>query len=375
MDYYSLGYCIVHSQCQWELDLRSIAKEKAEMLVAGAGGGPIGRSRVIALDLNSHFGALLEGLKDVLNLQRLFLLITERYSSISWTTYFFSLKELNISACTRYEVSEVIGQGMEDCTKAILSSQSLERLRLHGSPSFTDAAVDYLAQFIVNSNTLQHLLIDEYIFSVYGVRLLAKIIRCSSKVHEKDRRRLRVIYNENSAMEHHSDTLYPGKEPPTELMVRHPSSEPLQTKFDDVKDLDDVLRTCPNIVQNIHLSFPTTVTVNNLLQLAQIIYNNPTLHVKGTLRVNIDDRRDTEGLDEVLRTYPNMKQYIDSCSVNVSDLPLLLHSNHIIPQVKVTVRICDGEDIKVLDEALRERPDMCKYISLSPFLNTPLCLG
>ena len=366
MDYYSLGYCIVHSQCQWMLNLRSIAKEKAEMLVAGASDGPIGRSRVIKLNLNSHFGVLLEGLKDVLNLQELSLLMTEKYSSIPWTIYFFSLKRLIIFAYTQNKGSEGIRQGMEDVAKAMLSNQSLERLELDGSLLFTDEAVDYLAQFIVNSNTLQRLGMHEYIFSFYGVRLLAQIIRCSSKVHEKDRRRLRVIYNENSAMEHHSDTLYPGKEPLTELMVRHPGSKTLQAiKFDDVKDLDDVLRTCPNIVQNIHISLPTTVTVNNLLQLAQVMYKNPTLHMKGTLRVKITDRRDTEDLDEVLRTYPNMKQYIDSCSVNASDLPLLLHSNHIIPQVKVTVRICDGEDIKVLDEALRERPDMCKYISLS----------
>ena len=329
MDYYSLGYCIVHSQCQWMLDLRSISKEKAEMLVAGASDGPIGRSRVIGLDLNSNFGVLLEGLKDVLNLQELSLLITEKCSSIPWTTYFFSLKVLNIRAYTQNKVSEGIRQGMEDVAKAMLSNQSLERLELYGSPSFTDATVDYLAQFIVNSNTLQCLEMDKCIFSVYGVQLLAQIIHCSSKVHEKERRRLRVIYNKNSAMAHHSDTLYPGKEPHIELVVGHHSSKTLQEiKFDDVKDLDDVLRACPNIVQNIHISLPTTVTVNNLLQLAQVMYKNPTLHMKGTLRVKITDRRDTEDLDEVLRTYPNMKQYIDSCSVNLSDLPLLLHGSH-----------------------------------------------
>ena len=251
MDYYSLGYCIVHSQCEWLLDLKSIAKEKAEMLVAGASDGPIAMAKVIGLHLNSHFGVLLEGLKDVLNLKELSLLITEKYSNIPWTTYFFSLKVLKIRAYTHNKVSEGIRQGMEDCTKAMLSNQSLERLILHGSPSFTDAAVDYLAQFIVNSNTLQYLEMDKYIFFVYGIRLLAQIIRCSSKVHEMERRRVRVIYNKNSAMAHHSDTLYPGKEPPVELVVRHHSSKTLQEiKCDDVKDLDDVLRTCPNIRHN-----------------------------------------------------------------------------------------------------------------------------
>ena len=58
MDYYSLGYCIVHSQCQWMLDLTFITKEKAEMLVAGTSDGPIGRSRVIGLKLDRHIGVM-----------------------------------------------------------------------------------------------------------------------------------------------------------------------------------------------------------------------------------------------------------------------------------------------------------------------------
>ena len=134
----------------------------------------------------------------------------------------------------------------------------------------------------------------------------------------------------------------------------------------DVGDIKELLKAYPNMGQcNVHLSVHrVTVNVSDLLQLAQVMYNNPTLHIIGELRVNIDNRRDTEGLAEVLRTYPNMEQYI-FCSVNASDLPLLLHSNHIIPQVKVTVMICDEEDIKVVDEILKEHPDMHKYISLS----------
>ena len=48
MDYYSLGYCISHSQCQWVLSLegrKEISKEKIEMLADGArevtGGGKV----------------------------------------------------------------------------------------------------------------------------------------------------------------------------------------------------------------------------------------------------------------------------------------------------------------------------------------------
>ena len=416
MDYYSLGYCIVHSQCQWMLDLKSITKEKAEMLVAGASDGPIGRSRVIGLHLLGHIAIkILHGLKDVLNLQDLYIYNIKKSINIPWS---------DLSSLQRLTIHGLIDERMEDFIKAMFSNQSLERLELFGQLIFDDEAVEYLAQFIVNSKSLQYVGIGKEVFSFNGLSILAQIIRCNLKVHERERRRLRVIYNKDSDrvspnMPYHGDTLYPGNEPPIELVVLIYSNETLEVIVNDVNDLDDVLRACPNMGQHIHIS--TGVNVNNLLSLAQVLYNNHMLHVKvapdvndvgdieellkaypnmgqcnvdlsaygvtvnvndllplaqvmhnhptlhiieGTLRVKIDDRKDTQGLDELLRTYPNMKQYV-SCSVNASGLPLLLHSIHIIPQVKVTVRICDGEDIKVLDETLKEHADMRKYISLS----------
>ena len=293
MDYYSLGYCIVHSQCQWMLDLKSITKEKAEMLVAGASDGPIGRSRVIGLKLDNHFGILLDGLKDVLNLQELSLLITERFSNIPWT-HFLSLQVLNI-----HSSREGIRQGMEDFAKAMMSNPSLERLELSGRLPFTDTTVDCLAQFIVNSNTLKYLGIGVYVFSVYGLRLLAHIIRYSLKVHEKERRRVRVKTAIN--IENHSDALYPGNDPPIELVVLSSKSETRKVKFDNVKDLDEVLKAYPNMGQHIHISLPTPVKVNNLLSLAQVLHNNHMLHaMKVTLKVN-----NVKG-KELLRAYLNM---------------------------------------------------------------------
>ena len=41
MDYYSLGYCISHSKCQWLLSLtgrRGLSKEKITMLCKGTAG-------------------------------------------------------------------------------------------------------------------------------------------------------------------------------------------------------------------------------------------------------------------------------------------------------------------------------------------------
>ena len=131
------------------------------------------------------------------------------------------------------------------------------------------------------------------------IRLLAQIIRCSSKVHEKERRRLRIMI-ENSD----SDTLYQLKsnEPPVELVVNRSVR---YVNLYDVKDVDDVLRACPNMGKHIHsISSSTPITVDNLLSLAQVLYNNHMLHVPVALNVN--DVRDMKG---ILKAYPNFPHF------------------------------------------------------------------
>ena len=57
LDYYSLGYCISHSQCHWVLNLREegIDKTRAKMLSAGTGSRSEARGRVLELGGNwSH---------------------------------------------------------------------------------------------------------------------------------------------------------------------------------------------------------------------------------------------------------------------------------------------------------------------------------
>ena len=65
----------------------------------------------------------------------------KKFSNIPWTD-FFSLQVLNIDTGSKDEIR----QGIEDFAKAMLSTQSLERLTLHGWLSLTHATVDYLAQ-------------------------------------------------------------------------------------------------------------------------------------------------------------------------------------------------------------------------------------
>ena len=51
MDYYSLGYCIAHSQCQWMLTLnvKEISEEKIKMLTSGASTEGVASGKVIGL--------------------------------------------------------------------------------------------------------------------------------------------------------------------------------------------------------------------------------------------------------------------------------------------------------------------------------------
>ena len=72
MDYYSLGYCIVHSHCDWVLDFDNEHQEvDSEMLVAGASLRPDTNGRVVGLHASDtdFLATLLVGLKDILHLQ------------------------------------------------------------------------------------------------------------------------------------------------------------------------------------------------------------------------------------------------------------------------------------------------------------------
>ena len=60
MDYYSLGYCIVHSHCDWVLDFDNEHQEEdSEMLVAGASLRPDTSGRVVGLHAINHIAITL----------------------------------------------------------------------------------------------------------------------------------------------------------------------------------------------------------------------------------------------------------------------------------------------------------------------------
>ena len=237
MDYYSLGYCVVHSQCDWVLDFEfdDHHKEDSEMLVAGASLRPDTSGRVVGLhasdtDIDETFLAtLLVGLKDILHLHELSVVPSTKFNHIPWSDLSslrvlelrindddtimrldtilsaLSLESLGIS-CIDFEPSldhddcvalaraastlkelklheiSILKIGVEVITKALVGNKSLERLELTCDCSFTDTAADCLAQFITSSTTLQLRLCW---FSVRGLLVLAQATH-NPTVHTKN---------------------------------------------------------------------------------------------------------------------------------------------------------------------------------------------
>ena len=102
LDYYSLGYCVSHSQCQWVLGLgkMEIGKTEVKMLVAGAGTRSEPRGRVVGLgggfngdDFETDvsfimstncLNMLFTSWRDILHLHQLSLSLPESCDRIEW---------------------------------------------------------------------------------------------------------------------------------------------------------------------------------------------------------------------------------------------------------------------------------------------------
>ena len=427
-DYYSLGYCIVHSKCSWVLDLSSIDdEEEARMLVAGAAVKHRSTTSASVVGLHtpsstSCIATVVNGLNGVFNLEELSIIKPlGKLSNIQWPDS-SSLKVLKLDYYTRESVetelemilkravslevfhihgrlslkdSVAVGdfiettitlttlvlddcslEGIEVITKALLSNKSLERLILNDIHSLTGEAADFLAQFITVSNTLQHFGMDERTFKNCGLQVLAQLISCcNSKLHKKQRHSLIFkISSKDPAIASPNMMLYcdPVNRPSIEFVVlrgsTYRSEETLRVQFNDVHDLDKVLRAYPNMVQCICIwFFLLRVSGNDLLVLAQVLHNNPTLNVEDTLGVLINDERDIKGFDEALRIYPNIKTHVNFmfCSVNQSDLPVLAQvfaSNNIkCDKMRLDVKINCRRDIKNFEEVLRTYPTVKQY--------------
>ena len=142
MDYYSLGYCVVHSHCDWVLDFEcddQHLEEELEMLVAGASLRPDTSGRVVGLhgfdtfhidDEPGFHATLLVGLKDILHLHEISMVPSTQLNHIPWSDL-SSLRVLRL----RIDDDDTI-MGLD----TTLSALSLESLGIDGAefePSLT----------------------------------------------------------------------------------------------------------------------------------------------------------------------------------------------------------------------------------------------
>ena len=261
LDYYSLGYCISHSQCQWVLGLgkEGIDETGAKLLAAGAatrngtGGSVVGLKEGATSFLAECLNVLLAESKRIVCQQKMSLKLSGECEShlITWPDLsalqvleliisgetdwklntllsHLSLESLTI-APTRdatiivYEDCVAIGdhitsttrlkelcissdisdeKGVEAITAALASNQSLplERLELECGCTFTATAGDSLAQFITNTTTLKYLSIKKCIFSAHALLVLARAIHHNSILQIKNVEKFWLtVYGDNEA--------------------------------------------------------------------------------------------------------------------------------------------------------------------------------
>ena len=180
MDYYSLGYCISHSQCQWVLSLTGtmeISKEKIKMLADGAI-EVAGEGKVVELgdEMLSHLNEdkldlLFTEWNNILCLQKLpvreiptvwpdlsqleILVVSLGYGATEQDLVTIAnhlpfapcLKNFTLKSQTIGHITEALATGQ---------LQQLERLNLD-MHSITDNDIEFLITFLRNSSSLQHL--------------------------------------------------------------------------------------------------------------------------------------------------------------------------------------------------------------------------
>ena len=319
MDYYSLGYCVVHSHCNWVLNFEYIEhQEDSEMLVAGASLRPDTSGRVVGLHaIDTDFLAtLLVGLKDILHLHELSVFLSTPLNHIPWSDLSslrvlglrindndtimgldtilsaLSLESLDIdgadiepsldhedcvalarAASTLKELKlygiNIEENGVEVITKALVSNQSLDRLELNCYCVFTDTAADCLAQFITNSTTLQYLELRWCQFTVRGLRVLAQATH-NPTVHSKniDCSQLNVLLNDGG----------------------------------DINELDELFRVYPHtrgIVESVEFSHISTLEGRHLSR----------------------TELSTTTIDKILTAYPDCRESIQSIFLPPHPLP------------------------------------------------------
>ena len=187
MDYYSLGYCIAHSQCQWVLDMIEADTTGVEMLVAGASLRSETSGRVVGIrgvyddhectDIDIATATIFNGFKNILHLHELSLGLSVQCSDIPWPDL-SSLRVLDLDITNKLALE----------TLFLLPSLTLESLHLDASVCFSGDSppssppCEYLVpigRHIRTAATLKELKLSKITHSEEGMEVIARALASS----------------------------------------------------------------------------------------------------------------------------------------------------------------------------------------------------
>ena len=439
LDYYSLGHCIAHSQCQWVLLSfdEDIGEEEVKILVAGASTneGAIASGKIVGLrgrwGDNSYEPLSMspEGLnmlftqwKSILHLHELHLELIVPCDGITWPDLsglrvltlgidggknwrldsllpHLSLESLIIASYSGgillFEDSDAIALhiksttclkelcvtcyeepiyiyddsttiGMEVISKALSDNHSLplERLKLNSKDTFTDTAADFLAQFITNTTTLQHLTIHWCTFNPHGLLALAQALHHNSTLQEKSLELTVTVDGDNEAKDY------------AQLLVEYPymvDSINWESQEEYINNISDVGAVA--LAQALHHNSTlkkVDLSHNNIsdggaVALTQALHHNSTLK-KVDLSHNNIRNTGAVALAQALHHNSTLKELYLSKN-NISDdgavaLAQVLHHNSTLKWLDLSNNnICDGGAV-ALAQALHHNSTL-KKVDLS----------
>ena len=196
MDYYCLGYCIAHSQCQWMLTLdndmdEEMNKEMVSMLVAGVNNtSPECTGRVVGLrggisTTVDCLNMLFSRLKTKLHLLSLYL--PGPCDSITWPDL-SELQELELF------IGNIVPTWRLDTLLSKLSLESLTITGYGGILDYEDCVA--ITHHLKTTSTLKHINISEMKFSnVSGLLLLFKALQDHPTLQQKNIESLHFFNN------------------------------------------------------------------------------------------------------------------------------------------------------------------------------------
>ena len=280
MDYYSLGYCIAHSECQWVLDLacvETLDREMIEILVSGANlrsdtcgrvVGFIGMDEEDETSLKTeNIAELFLQLKNILNLHELSLPLSVPCSDFPWP----DLSSLRILTLNIQITGELSLHTLLPPLKLESFIMQWQCLSLFSAFNLQSNDCEAVGSYIRTSTTLKKLSLLNVDVNDEGTEVITRALASSPLSLER-----LALYGDISFTDTAADYLA--------QFIRN------STTLQDLK-----LVLCK-------------FRVGGLRVLAQALHHNSTLKEDlDKLEVTFDDGRDEEDLEEVLRAFPYME--------------------------------------------------------------------